>query len=101
MLSGLNEPLVDAEDCQVIGFSATAGKDDLRGAASHQGRNGLARSLHCRSRLLSMMMDGRRVPKVLPEVRPHGLKDRGQHGCGGVIVEIDAAHGCRHFTLYR
>jgi hypothetical protein len=39
------------------------------------------------------MMDGRGVPEVLPEISLHGLKNRRQHGSGGVVVEIDAAHG--------
>jgi hypothetical protein len=40
-----------------------------------------------------MMMDGRRIPEALTEIGLHGLKDCGQHGRGGVIVEVNAAHG--------
>ena len=76
MLSGFGE----TKNCQVVGFGATAGEHDLRSAASQQSGHRLARTLHRRPRLLSMMMDGRRVPKTLPEVGLHGLKDRGQDG---------------------
>ncbi len=90
----------EAENCQIVAFGAAAGEDDFRGTASQQSGYRLARPLHRRPRLLSMMMDGRRVPEALPEVGLHGLKDLGQHRGGGVIVEIDAAHGCFHFTPY-
>src|SRR5713101_870790 len=89
--------LRDAKYCQVVGLRASAGKDDFRGAASQQRGHGLPRALHGRSRLLSMMMDGRRIPEALHEVGLHSLKDRGQHRCGGVIVEVDAAHGYKPF----
>ena len=88
MLSGVDK----AENCQVVAFGAAAGKHDFRGAASQQSRHRLARALHRRPRLLSVMMDGRRVAKMLPEVSLHGLKDLGQDGGGGVIVEINAMH---------
>ena len=83
----------DAKYCQVVGLRAAAGKDDFRRAASQQRGHGLPRALHRRSRLLAMMMDGRRIPEALSEVGLHGLKDCRQHGRGGVIVEVDAAHG--------
>src|SRR5271169_5689462 len=89
MLPGLGK----SKDRQVSGFSAAAGEDNLRGAASQQRCHRLARALNRRPCLLSMMVDGRRVAEVLPEISLHGLKDRGQHGRGGVVVEIDAAHG--------
>ncbi len=89
MLSGSGE----AENCQIVAFGAAAGEDDLRGPASQQSGYRLARPLHCRPRLLSVMMDGRRVPETLPEVGLHGLKDLGQDRGGGVIVEVNAAHG--------
>ena len=85
--------LSESEDCQIVAFGAAAGENDLRRTASQQSGHRFARMLDRRPRLLSMMMDGRRVPEVLPEVGLHGLKDRGQHGGGGVVVEIDAAHG--------
>ena len=90
----------ETENCQIVGFGAAAGEDDLGSAASQQSGDRLSCAFHRRPRLLSMMMDGRRVAEVLPEVALHGLKDRGQHRGGGVIVEIDAAHGYCHFTLY-
>ena len=97
MLDGRSDDVIarlgQSEDRQVVGFGAAAGEDDLRRAASQQRRHRLARALHRRPRLLSVMMDGGGVPEVLAEVRLHGLKDLGQHGRGGVIVEIDAAHG--------
>src|SRR6476646_5448526 len=93
MLSRLGE----AENREVVGFGAAAGEDNLGRAAPQQSGNGLARALHRHSRLLSMMMERRRVPEMLPEVSLHGLKDRGQHGSGGVVVEIDMAHGYSRF----
>ena len=90
-----------AENCQVVAFGAAAGEDDLGGAASQQRRYRLPRTLDRRPRLLSVMMDGRRVAEVLPEVGLHRLKDLGQDRRGGVIVEIDAAHRLSaYFTLY-
>src|ERR1700716_1017281 len=82
----------EAENCQVVAFSAAAGENDLRGAAPHQGRHRLACALHRRPCLLSMVMDRRRVAEMLSEVALHGLKDLGQHRRRSVIVEVDASH---------
>ena len=46
-------------------------------AAAQQRSHRFARTLHGCSRVLSMMVDGRRVAKMLAEVRPHGLHDLG------------------------
>src|SRR3982074_1941394 len=90
----------DAKYCQVVGLRAAAGKDDFRRAASQQPGPGPPRALPRRSRLLAMMMDGRRIPEALPEVGLHGLQDCRQHGRGGVIVEVDAAHGWMSFYAF-
>ena len=87
------------EDREVVGLGAAAGEDDLGGAAAEQLGHRLARALDRRPRLLSMMVDGRRVAEVLAEVGPHGLQHLGQHGRGRVVVEIDSAHRCLYFTL--
>src|SRR5882724_8497041 len=95
MLPGLSQ----AKYFQVIALGAAAGEDNFRCAASEQRGYRLACALHRCPRLLSMVMDGRRVPEALAEVVLHGLKDRRQDGCGGVVVEIDAAH--RHSAILR
>ncbi len=98
MLSGLHETslgetgLHETKDREVVALGAAAGEDDLRGPASDQRGYRLAGTLHRRPGLLSMVMDGRGVAKMLPEIGLHGCQDLGQHGRGGVIVEIDAAH---------
>ena len=84
--------LRQTEDGEVISFSAAAGEYDFRSAAAQKFRNRFTRPLHGGPRLLPMMMDGRRVPKMLAEVGPHGLKNFGENGGAGVIVEIDALH---------
>ena len=84
---------------QIVAFGATAGEDDFRRPAPEQRRHRFPRTLHRCPRLLPMMMDGRRVAKVLREVRPHGLKNLRQHWRGRVIVEIDSAHGTPAFIL--
>ena len=69
--------------------------------ASEQRGYRLARALDRRPRLLSMMMDGRGIAKMLAEIGLHGRKDLGQHRRGGVIVEIDAAHNIFLFYASR
>src|SRR5882724_4619109 len=81
-----------AENCQVIALGAATGKDNLRRPASQQGRYRLARTLHRRPRLLSVVMDGRCVAKALPETGLHSRKDFGQDRRCSVIVEINATH---------
>ena len=84
--------LDQAEQSQVVAFGAAAGKDNLGSATVQQLGNLLACPLHRRPRLLSLLMDGRGVPKLLEEVGTHRLKHFGQKRAGGVVVEIHPAH---------
>ena len=84
--------LCQTEDGEVVSFSAAAGKYDFRSAATQKIRNRFARAFDGGPRLLPMMMDRRRVPEMLAEVRPHGLQNFGEDGRGRVVVEIDSAH---------
>ena len=66
-----------------------------------KGRYRFPRPLDRRPGLLSMMMDGRSIPKMLAEIRLHRRQDLWQDGRGGVIVQINAAHRLHaYFTLY-
>ena len=46
-----------------------------------------------------MMVDGRGVAEVLPEIRAHGLEHLGQNRRCGVIVEVNAMHTEPAFIL--
>src|ERR1051326_1363394 len=80
------------ENRKIVSFGTSAREDHLGGAASQQRGHGLASALDGGPRLLSMMMDGRRVSKVLRVVRTHGVQHRKQHWCGGIIVEVNPPH---------
>ena len=99
MLDGRRNDVVagagKSKDCQVVALSATAGKDDLGGTASHERRHRLAGTLNGCARVLSMMVDRGRVAEALSEVRTHDVEDLGKDGGGGVIVEINPAHRFR------
>ena len=88
--------LHQAKQRQVVALGAAAGEDDLRRTAVQQLGNLLARVLHRRARLLSLLMNGRRVAELLEEVGTHGLKHFGKKRSGGVVVEVDPMH----FWLY-
>src|SRR5579864_6236886 len=81
-----------ARDGEIVGLSAAAGEDNLGGAATKQRCHRVASVLDRGPRLLSVMMNRRRVAELLREIRPHRLKHFGQYGRGGVVVEINAAH---------
>ena len=88
--------LHQAKQRQVVALGAAAGEDDLRRTAVQQLGNLLARVLHGGARLLSLLMNGRRVAELLEEVGAHGLKHFGKKRSGGVVVEVDPMH----FWLY-
>ena len=77
---------------KIVGLRTAAGKHEFGGAAAHQGGHGFASALNRSPRLLSMMVDGRRVAKVIAKVRPHGLQNLGEHRGRSVVIEIDPAH---------
>jgi hypothetical protein len=85
------------KDRKIVGLRAPAGKHQLGGAAAQQCRHRFAGALDCGPRLLSMMVDGRRVAKALAKVRPHRLQDLGEHRSARVVVEIHAVH---HGSFY-
>ena len=89
---GRTRPRSQTKDRKIVGLGAAAGKHDLGGAAAQQCSNGFARALDGGPRLLSMMVDGGRVAKVLAKVRPHGLKNLGEHRSRCVVIEIDPPH---------
>ena len=89
------------KDRKIVRFCSTAGKHNLGGAAAQQGGHGFASALDGGPRLLSMMVDGGRVAKVLAKVWPHGLQDLGEHRSSRVVVEIDPAHHAAFIVLMR
>src|ERR1039458_5182483 len=90
--------LHQAKQRQVVALGAAAGEDDLRRAAVQQLRNLLARVLHRRARLLSLLMNGRRVAELLKEVGTHGLKHFRKKRSSGVVIEVDPLHS--RFSLF-
>src|ERR1017187_4603399 len=100
MLDGRGDDVIarlhQAKQRQVDALGAAAGEDDLRRTAVQQLRNLLARMLHRRARLLSLLMNGRCIAELLEEVGTHGLKHFGKKRSGGVVVEVDPMH----FSLY-
>src|ERR1039458_7137616 len=99
MLDGRGDDVIarlhQAKQRQVVALGAAAGEDDLRRTAVQQLRNLLARMLHRRARLLSLLMNGRCVSELLEEVGTHGLKDFGKKRSGGVVVEVDSRSEAR------
>src|SRR5689334_13901966 len=89
VIAGRNQ----SENGEVVGFRPPAGKHNFRSPASQQRSHRLTRAFHRGSRLLPMVMDGRRVAEVLAEIWAHGLKNLGQHRRSRVIVEVNSAHG--------
>ncbi len=87
--------LHQAEQSQVVAFGAAAGEDDLRRTAVQQLGDLLTRLLDGRARLLSLLMNGGRVAKLLEEVGAHRLKHLGRERRSGVVIEIDAMHNSR------
>src|SRR5437868_7311420 len=81
-----------SENGEIVGLRTAASEYDLRSPASQQCSYRLPRALHGCPRLLSMVMDRRRVSEVLAEVWAHGLKNLRQHRRSGVIVEVNSAH---------
>src|ERR1700690_3044768 len=77
---------------QIVGFGPSTGEDHFRRPASQKIGYRLARALDRRPRLLSMVMDGRRVSKTLAKVRLHRLKNFRQYRRAGIVVEINPAH---------
>src|SRR6185437_1760208 len=82
-----------AKDARVIAFRAAAGENHLRRTAMHERRYRCPRLLHRRSCMLPVMVYGRGIPKPLQIERLHGLKYLRQNRRGGVVVEVNAAHG--------
>jgi hypothetical protein len=105
MLDGRSNDVItrlrQPEEREVVAFRAAAGKDDFRRLATQQASNRFPCALHRSPCLLSMMMDGRRVAKVLAEVRAHSLENLGQHGSGRVIVEVNPPHRYLYCTVWR
>ncbi len=88
--------LHQSKQSQIVALGTAAGEDNLRWPAVQQLRNLLARMLHRRARLLALLMNGRRVAKLLEEVGAHRLKHFGKKWSCSVIVEVDPMH----FWLY-
>ena len=79
-------------DGQGVAFRPAARKHDVRGTASPKLRYRLTRPLNRRSGFLSVVVNGRGIPKVLAVVGPHCLKYFRQHRSGRVIVKVNPLH---------
>src|SRR6476646_7632361 len=102
MLDGRGDYVIaradEAKNRQVIALSTAAGEDDFGGTRADQRSHGVARALDCGPGMLAMMMDGRRVAELFEKKWPGRVQNFGQHGRGGVVIEIDPAH--IHIRLY-
>src|SRR5215475_2722209 len=83
----------DSENREVIRFRSATCKDNLRWTAAHQLCHRRTCCLDGSPRLLPMVMNGRGIPKMLAEVRPHGLKNLRKHRGSRAVVEVNAPHG--------
>jgi len=84
--------LDDAEDRKIIGFGASAGKDDFCRATAKESRYRLPGALDGGPGVLPVMVDGRSVPELVQIVRAHCLKDLGQNRRGRIAIEVNALH---------
>src|ERR1700682_5647307 len=87
--SGCNYP----EDGMVIGFGASASKDDFLSARADQRRDLLASSLHRGASRLPKSMDGGAVAVFRGEVWKHCLEHFGRDARRGIVIQVDAVHG--------
>src|SRR5215469_5473793 len=88
MVTRSNQPC----NSEVVALGSTASENHLGSIAPEQLRDGLARTLNRRPRILSMVMDGRGIAKTLAKPGAHSLKHLGQDRRGGVVVEVNAVH---------
>ena len=82
----------ETENSQIIRFRTTAREYHLRSAAAQQLGNRFACPLYRRTRMLSVMMDGRGIAELLEVIGTHGFKHFGQNRRGRVAVEIHPFH---------
>jgi len=73
MIARANQP----EDGEVVSLSSTAGENHFSRAATKQGRHRFPGPLDRGTRLLTMMVDGRSVAKVLRKVGAHCIQHFG------------------------
>src|SRR5580658_2753174 len=86
--------LYHPEQGEVVALGAAAGENHFGRTAVQQFGNILASMLHRGTRLLALLMNGRRIPELLDKMRPHRLKHFRQERSCGVVVEIHAMHSC-------
>src|SRR5712671_4588637 len=79
-------------NCQVVGFRAAGGEDNLVGAHADQTGDLAPRTVGSRARLLTEEMDTRGVAKLFRQIRQHRLDDPAIDWRGGTVIEIDFAH---------
>src|SRR3954469_946760 len=89
VIAALHQP----KDAQVVGLSAAAGKNNFRRTRIHQRRYRCSRLFHRRPRVLAIMVNRRRIAELLQVKRPHRLKHLRQDRGGGIVIEVNAAHG--------
>jgi len=80
-------------DCQVVGFGATAGKNDLVAVASYQCTDLAARILNRFGGGSAERVAARRVAVMVGEKRCHCFNNARCDRRGGVEVEVNFLHG--------
>src|SRR5215469_16644533 len=81
-----------AEDGEVVSLRTATGEDYFRRPAAQQLGYRFPGALHRCPRMLSLAVNGRRVAKLLIEIRTHRLKHLRQKRRGGIAVEVHAVH---------
>ncbi len=80
----------------VVGFGATAGKDDFLGSGADQGGDLFAGRFDGGAGFLAGRVDRGSVGEFRGEIGQHGVKHSRLDGGGGVEIEVDAVHKATH-----
>src|SRR2546426_3376076 len=83
----------NSDNCGVVRLGAAACEDNLARSGVEEPGHSLASVFHRRPRLLAVPVDGRGVAPVRDEIGLHRFQDFGGERRGGVIIEINSAHG--------
>ena len=93
MTSAAPERLGDAADGEIVTLGPAAGEDDFGRVGADQGCHGAPGLVDSRFRLLSEVVDARRVAPLVAQRRAHPVGDRRGERGRGVVIQVDALHG--------
>ena len=78
----------------VVGFRATAGKNDFLGARANQRGDLFACRFHRGARLLSKSVNRGGIAELARQIGQHRIEHFRLDSRGGIVIQIDAIHGC-------